>query len=87
MCASLTDAPAANETMLLSIALDGALPGNAVDAARFVRISANADSFDASTWNNGGRLLYLEVTGALATIKPHPLYSSVPKMSSREMFP
>ncbi len=52
--------------MLLSIALDGALPGNAVDAARFVRISANADSFNASTWNNGGRLLYLEVTGALS---------------------
>ena len=66
MCArrSLTDAPAANETMQLSIALGGALPGNAADAAQYVRISANADSFDASNWNNGGRLLYLEATGA-----------------------
>lgn len=63
-CGSLTDAPALNETVLLSIAVNGLLPGNAVDAAQFVRLSANGDSFDTSNWNNGGRLLYLEVIGA-----------------------
>ena len=50
--------------MRLSVAVNGALPGNALDAARLVRVSANADSFTAGNWNNGGRLLYMEVIGA-----------------------
>lgn len=64
MYCSLTDAPAAGETMRLSVAVNGSLPGNALDAARLVRVSANADSFTAGNWNNGGRLLYMEVIGA-----------------------
>lgn len=61
---SLTDAPAAGETMLLSVAVNGSLPGNALDAARLARVSANAGSFSAGDWNDGGRLLYMEVIGA-----------------------
>ena len=36
MHCSLTDAPAAGEAMRLSVAVNGALPGNALDAARLV---------------------------------------------------